>query len=75
MFYVVLFVYIESIYVEPEYRGKGIADQLLAKAEAWGISQGAKFVQLDISRGNESAKKVYERLGYANTPMKMEKFL
>lgn len=73
MFYVIPFAYIESIYLEPTFRGTGVVDMLLSKAEEWGSSRGAKFVQLDVSIVNESARKAYERLGYINTRLQMEK--
>ena len=75
LFYVVPFLYIESIYVEPEYRGNGFGGALLEKAEKWGESQGAKFVQLHVSVGKESAIGSYRKSGYSNTRLQMDKML
>ena len=75
MFYIIPYVYIESIYVEPKYRGAGISQKLLEKAEHWGIERGAKFLQLHVSEANESAINSYKKSGYVSTRTQMEKII
>lgn len=74
-FYIVPFLQIDTIYVEHEFRGTGTAGELLGKVETWGKSQGAKFVQLDVTVGNDSAVNSYLKNGYVNTRNQMEKML
>lgn len=52
---------IESIYVEPEYRGSGVGDNLMRKALAWmDINQARKKI-LSVAQGNESVMGFYRR--------------
>jgi [ribosomal protein S18]-alanine N-acetyltransferase len=47
------------LYVEPEWRGRGVAAQLLAAAVA-----GPQEWFLEVRISNEAARKLYERAGF-----------
>lgn len=55
---------VEEVYVRPEYRGKGLAIDLLEAVEAWGREHGCERAELHVNARNETARAVYERHGY-----------
>jgi len=50
--------------VSPQYRGKGVAEKLLLKAETVAISRGIKLLRIDTNSQNEVAKKLFLKSGY-----------
>ena len=57
--------YIQTICIAPEFRGQGCGSQLVAFAEDR-IFRDHRNVFLFVSSFNHSARRLYERLGYAN---------
>lgn len=55
---------IESIYLEPDYRGQGIGMKLIEGALAWLDSRGALQIQLSIGAGNEEVIGFYRLFGF-----------
>jgi len=55
---------IDSLYVEPAYRGQGIGDSLMKRALAWLDSQGVTAKQLGVAVGNERVLAFYARYGF-----------
>lgn len=55
---------IETIDVDPAYKKKGIGLKLLQAAEIDMKQKGMRWAQLEVSEGNETALKVYEKAGY-----------
>ena len=55
--------YVQSVYVEPEWRGKGVGSQLMAFAEKRIFSETPN-VFICVSSFNKGAQRFYERLGY-----------
>lgn len=53
-----------SIAVLPEYRGRGIARQLVEAAEQYSCDQGCGFLRLEVSVHNDSAAVLYKKMGY-----------
>lgn len=45
--------------------GQGVGRALLAATEAWSRGRGHRFVTLNVFAGNDRARAVYERAGYA----------
>jgi ribosomal-protein-serine acetyltransferase len=56
-----------AMWVHPALRGAGAAEELVAAVIAWGASQHAKTVRLDVFDGNTRARHFYERLGFRET--------
>ena len=56
--------YLRGVYVRPGDRGRGLADGLLDRVEAWGRERGCEHVTLDVHPGNDAAKALYEGRGY-----------
>jgi len=55
---------IETINVDPLFRGRGIAKKLLYAAEKEMQSRAVRRVRLEVSAGNASAINLYEKSGF-----------
>ena len=55
---------IETISVDDQYRGKGIAQKLLYSSEQDMFFKGVKKIRLEVSMGNTAAIKLYQKSGY-----------
>jgi ribosomal protein S18 acetylase RimI-like enzyme len=53
-----------SIAVDPAARGRGIAEELLKRAEQAAAARGRVFMRLEVNTGNHGAIHLYEKLGY-----------
>jgi ribosomal protein S18 acetylase RimI-like enzyme len=59
-------VNIHDIYVDPRFRGSGIARALFTQIEAVARDRGACKVTLEVLSGNDRAKALYASLGYGD---------
>jgi ribosomal protein S18 acetylase RimI-like enzyme len=57
--------FIDDLYLTPEYRGRGIGEQVMAAAEAEAYRLGARAVHLVVAPRNERAQRLYRRSGFA----------
>jgi len=55
---------LQAIAILPQYRGKGLARQLLGKAESVAKDSGTNRIALQVEEVNEVAFKTYQRNGY-----------
>lgn len=55
---------IHDVYVSAEYRGKGVAMQLLQAAEDLALEKHCCKVTLEVLEGNEPAKSAYLQFGF-----------
>jgi ribosomal protein S18 acetylase RimI-like enzyme len=53
-----------SVAVDPAYRRKGIATNVMATAESWAISRGAETAFLQVREDNGAGRAMYRKLGY-----------
>ena len=53
-----------SIAVDPGHRGQGLAALLLSDAERQSALRGRRSLRLEVREDNESAIRLYERLGF-----------
>jgi GNAT superfamily N-acetyltransferase len=60
-------VHLMAMWVHPEIRGSGGADELVEAVIAWAQSEGAELVRLKVIDGNDRARRFYERLGFRPT--------
>ena len=67
------FGYIFDIFVEEEFRGKGIGKLLLEKAEDYCRKKGHSRIALSVSATNDSAIELYSRTGYKAERINMAK--
>jgi ribosomal protein S18 acetylase RimI-like enzyme len=57
--------YIQTVEVAPEFRGRGIATELLRRIEDSARAAGAGSIWLHVDAENSAAIRLYERQGYA----------
>ena len=55
-------MFLSKLYVEKEYRGKGLATAAFNKIK--GLSKGLKYIYLTCNKNNESSIAVYKHLGF-----------
>ena len=58
------FSWILDLFVSPEHRRRGVAARLIAEAEHFARSQGARTMRLGVLDRNDAAKLLYERQGF-----------
>ncbi|NHN41440.1 GNAT family N-acetyltransferase [Halorubellus sp. JP-L1] len=64
-----------ELYVRPEYRGDGLATDLLDTVESWGREHGRERVELHVHARNDAANGLYEVRGYETFMHKRRKSL
>jgi Acetyltransferases len=55
---------LDSIYIEAQYRGKGVGRRLAEDGVAWLKAKGCRGIIVTVADGNEQAFGFYERLGF-----------
>lgn len=50
--------------VSPHYRGQGIAEALMMKAEYEAVRRGIPLLRIDTNKENKAAQKLFVKLGY-----------
>jgi GNAT superfamily N-acetyltransferase len=55
---------VNELYVRPEYRGDGLAHDLLDAVESWGRERGCERAELHVNARNDAAQRVYDAHGY-----------
>ena len=58
---------VKRMFVEPAWRGQGVATQILSGLEAWAKEKGFTYAILETGRKQPEAIHLYERSGYAIT--------
>lgn len=61
-------VEIKRMYVKPEYRGKGVAHEVLARLETRAAEMGYQAAVLETGLGQPEAIRLYEKSGYLRIP-------
>lgn len=56
---------IHDVIVLPEYRGRGLAQLLMAELEGLAVQRGCCKLTLEVLQGNTVARAVYQRCGFA----------
>lgn len=64
-----------SVWVEEEYRSKGIGADFFQRFESWSKQRGAKRIKAVVSAQNERAIKLYKKGGFEDYDVVMEKSL
>ena len=55
---------LDALYIEQDYRNKGIGKQLVSEFKKWSLEVGAKYVELSVLKDNEYGKKLYRDCGF-----------
>ncbi len=69
----VLSGYINSAYVEPEWRRRGVTARMVEHFERWAVDHGATDLTLGIDVANEDGVAAWERLGFEPEPYRMRR--
>lgn len=56
-----------SMWVDPSWRGRGVADQLVTAVTGWAASEGFAQVQLWVAVGSDAAERPYARHQFVRT--------
>lgn len=56
-----------SMWTDPAVRGRGVGRSLVESVVTWAIELGVAEVRLWVTRGNDSAQRLYERCGFEAT--------
>lgn len=67
--------FIHDLYVVPDMRGSGLADELLQALEQRMIAEGIDYVELHVLAGNERGKRFWAAREYRDTVQVMYKRL
>ena len=68
--------WLQSVYVDPEHRGRGVFAAMLAEVERASLAKGCVALRLYVERENGRAIRTYERHGLTSTAYRvMEKTL
>jgi ribosomal protein S18 acetylase RimI-like enzyme len=65
--------YLSDIAVDSSFEGRGVGRVLLDKAEEWAREQGCSLLTLYVFFNNLRARKIYEKLGFAEEVTKYVK--
>ena len=57
-------LHVIDLYVRPDARNAKLGERLLIEAARRGWTEGARFIRLEVERGNTGAERFYERLGF-----------
>ena len=63
--------YLGFMYVEPEYRGRGLISNVFEALANWSRSRGIDDFKLDVYADNQSAVKAYKKLGFKANMLEM----
>lgn len=55
---------LNDLFVRPEYRGKGLARELISEAIGYAKEEGAIRLSLSTARTNVAAQSLYEKIGW-----------
>lgn len=64
---------VQNLYVDPDYRRRGIGTELLGAAEDSLAGRGVDRVALNVLAANEAARRFYRRSGYEPHRVEVEK--
>jgi ribosomal protein S18 acetylase RimI-like enzyme len=56
-----------AMWVHPDFRGAGAADELIAAVKQWAAESGRREVRLRAANANLRARRFYERIGFHYT--------
>jgi RimJ/RimL family protein N-acetyltransferase len=60
-----------AVYITPAHRGTGVLADLVEAVAAWSRAAGRLELMLEVVVGNDRAVRAYERLGFADTGVRV----
>lgn len=59
--------WIQSVYVTPQHRGRGVYKAMYSKVKAMAADENVSQIRLYVDKTNQRAQRVYEKLGMSET--------
>ena len=56
---------LDELFVDEQWRGKGVGTKALAFAEEWSRNRGFRALRLEVSHANPGALRLYRRFGFS----------
>jgi ribosomal protein S18 acetylase RimI-like enzyme len=69
------YAYLGFMYIKPEFRGRGIIQQLIEDLKLWTKSKNIFEVRLEVYSDNIGAIKAYEKNGFKSHMIEMKEYL
>ncbi|AUC77585.1 GNAT family N-acetyltransferase [Olleya sp. Bg11-27] len=66
------YTYMGFMYVDPEYRGQGVIQNIIEHLKQWSISINVFETRLEVYSENTSAIKAYQKKGFRNRMIEMK---
>lgn len=63
--------YLGFMYVDPNYRGKGVNQKIIEALKNWTVLQNVTEMRLDVYFNNDNAIKAYEKAGFTKHMIEM----
>ena len=63
--------YLGFMYVEPDYRGKGVNNLIIDALKAWSVSRNIYELRLHVYNDNAAAIRAYEKAGFEKHLLEM----
>jgi ribosomal protein S18 acetylase RimI-like enzyme len=63
--------YLGFMYVDPNYRGKGVNQKIIEALKNWTVLQNVTEMRLDVYFNNDIAIKAYEKAGFTKHMIEM----
>jgi RimJ/RimL family protein N-acetyltransferase len=60
-----------AVYITPAHRGRGVLRELVEAVAEWSLAMGRAELMLEVVVGNDRAVRAYERLGFADTGVRV----
>ena len=60
-------LYLEGIYVQPQFRSRGIARELISAASLWGLKRGCVEFASDVFYDDFESRAAHSRMGFHET--------
>lgn len=62
---------LDAVFVLEKYRGQGVARNLIDKFKDWALKKQAKYLELKVCNGNQTAINLYKEAGFKSTKIIM----
>ena len=63
------------MYVKPEFRGKGVIQNIIETLLQWSKNRGLEEARLEVYNDNVNAIKAYEKVGFKKHMIEMKMYL
>jgi GNAT superfamily N-acetyltransferase len=70
-----LYGYISELFIQEDWRGRGVGRTLIDSCEAWGRARGLKVMMIGVLPGNTRASRLYDSSGYTPYAVMRRKYL